>query len=40
MKGASVSPGAAPKTSTAAQVDGQVAAGTENGVFAATFSPI
>jgi prepilin-type N-terminal cleavage/methylation domain-containing protein/prepilin-type processing-associated H-X9-DG protein len=40
LKGSSVSPGYAPKTTTAAQVGGQLAAGTENTVFEATFSPM
>lgn len=40
LKGASVSPGYAPKTTTAAQVGGQLAAGTGNTVFEATFSPM
>ena len=40
LEGASVSPGYAPKTITAAQVGGQLAAGTDNTVFEATFSPM
>jgi prepilin-type N-terminal cleavage/methylation domain-containing protein/prepilin-type processing-associated H-X9-DG protein len=40
QKGASVSPGYAPKNSTDPQINGQIAAGTENAAFAATFSPM
>jgi prepilin-type processing-associated H-X9-DG protein len=40
LKGASVSPGYAPKTTTAPQVGGQLAAGTDDTTFQATFSPM
>ncbi|RYX84383.1 DUF1559 domain-containing protein [bacterium] len=40
LRGASVSPGYAPKLSTDPQINGQIAAGTENNTFAATFSPM
>jgi prepilin-type N-terminal cleavage/methylation domain-containing protein/prepilin-type processing-associated H-X9-DG protein len=40
LKGASVSPGYSPKASADPQINGQIAAGTENSTFAATFSPM